>query len=160
MMFDYVSWESVATFLTGFLAVAAAVYVGRRQTKISEAQIELNLLQHRADLFDRRLAIADVVFRYRTAIKWKPEPISEELDAEFANASVTAGFLFNEQALDAMERLWMVSTKVRSFKEAHASAEAHNKPTFSSMLETTLAEFDGACDQFMNSIRPLMRLDR
>jgi hypothetical protein len=36
-----VDWQALATFLTGILAVVAAVHVGRKQTKIQERQTRL-----------------------------------------------------------------------------------------------------------------------
>lgn len=50
-------WPSFATLTTGALAVLAAMYVGKKQTKISERQVELEEATLRADLFDRRMAV-------------------------------------------------------------------------------------------------------
>lgn len=90
------SWEALATLLTGFLAVGAAWWVGRRQTAILRSQAQVQRYDLIAKLFELRSA---AYYDVRSHLAWVvknaavPSPAQQ---ADFYAAIERCRFLFPE----------------------------------------------------------------
>lgn len=117
------TWEAFATLVTGLAAVTGAVILGRRQTKISERQIEilaqqtrLSELTLRSDLFDRRMEVYEGVRGYLSHIVTYAAPPDKELEQKFLAAASAARFLFSAGVDQRIDELWK---KANAFRALH-----------------------------------------
>ncbi|WP_260925246.1 hypothetical protein [Novosphingobium sp. 9] len=101
----HLDWQAIATFVTGLLAVIAAILVGRKQIEITKNQSEILAgqlnLEHaklRADLFERRMAVyeAAVEFLNETGNDRLGSPESNQRFSKFGQRTRESRFLFNE----------------------------------------------------------------
>lgn len=121
------SWEAVATLITGIAAVAAAVYVGRRQTEIADRQVEIQsklvkieALKIRAQLYEERRAVEGVAIDWmistlmaghpprRAARLAKDEVVLEseiKLAQNFREAVIKSAHLFGPNVVQMMKEL-------------------------------------------------------
>lgn len=121
------SWEAVATLITGIAAVAAAVYVGRRQTEIADRQVEIQsklvkieALKIRAQLYEERRAVEEVAIDWmistmmaghpprRAARLAKDEVVSEneiKLAQNFREAVIKSQHLFGPEVKKMMTEI-------------------------------------------------------
>lgn len=97
------TWEAVATFATGIMAVIAAGWVGYRQTSISERQVEIQHRQTeiaqqalRLEAFDRRYkSYAEISKVFGRAVS--PDINNKiELGEDFLGVAEQTRFIFSE----------------------------------------------------------------
>jgi hypothetical protein len=126
------TWEAFATLATGFLAVAAAYSVGRRQVKIARKQTEildrqvaLDELKLRSELFDRRFAIYEGTKRLLAAVMAHDEKADDETVRAFLIALDQSVFLFQPNVYERLKVIWDLYCKYGAIK----SAMKHNYET-------------------------------
>lgn len=129
------SWEAFATLATGFLAVGAAFYVGRKQLAILKKQTELQELQTdiqhqavQADLFDRRYAVYDRVQSFLQHIVQTSCPPDGDIQRNFLIAKGEANLLFSQRVIDGLQEIWAKSCDLHALNSImnHAFAtEGH-----------------------------------
>lgn len=109
------SWEAFATLTTGLGAVAAAAWVGLRQTSISnqqtkilDRQTQLAELTLKQELFDRRAKIYNSVQDF-IAYEVTNDPVGHTVPQDYYLAVNTARFLFSPEVTT---RLSEVSDKI------------------------------------------------
>lgn len=135
------TWEAFATLATGFLAVGAAIYVGRRQTGIAERQTRIQAeqvaladLTLRAGLFDRRLAVYRTTFDFVGHVVTHAERPTRELERSFLDARSQASFLFFDPVRQELKQIWddvnaytalkLVSAHLLKTEGHHGSSES------------------------------------
>lgn len=118
------SWEALATFVTGALAVGGAVWVGRRQVKISEKQTDILERQMRADeltlrhdLFDRRNDVYASVELYLAHILREADYPERDVEAKFVMAMARAQFLFGEFINACIKEIWERGVSFQALKK-------------------------------------------
>ncbi len=154
------SWEAFATFLAGFMAIAGAIYVGRKQSNIlakqvgiSEKQVFLEETKLRADLFDRRMEV------YNATIAWigilnteGPPSKSHENDIGFFDAMHSSRFLFRPEVSDHLKRMNHLSSQCKHY--AQLQDWDNHFEVHSQLIE--MSNFDKILEIFS----PEMSLDR
>ena len=123
-----IDWQAVATAVTGVLAVGAAVYVGRRQTKIADRQTKILDRQSaiegqklKADLFERRLATFEATADFITRFQDYGRDQHAEGRVVFFQKLRESQFLFGPSVhdslmtiLDRAQGVWMAQDVMRS----------------------------------------------
>ncbi len=103
------SWDAVATIVTGVLAVGAAVFVGLRQlrlmseqTAIAARQVDLETLKLRSELFDRRMKVYDTTVKWLRHFWANGHAPADALREDYIWAIETAKFLFRPAVAQQM----------------------------------------------------------
>jgi hypothetical protein len=125
-------WQSLATLITGALAVGAAVLIGfrqlgitRRQTTIAQQQTRLAELTLRYQLFDRRMIVYNSTADFLAAIFRDAAYPSREVQAAFFSALGSSRFLFSAETYEGLSEIWERATDFRLLKlKARASADS------------------------------------
>jgi antitoxin HicB len=99
------TWEAFATLATGFAAVGAAVYIGRKQTEIQKRQAGIQAQSLRSDLFDRRYRVFDrtqelILEVFKSDIRFDDDALRP-----FKTAMGEAGFLFDESVVRGLDEI-------------------------------------------------------
>lgn len=122
-------WGAVATLLTGIAAVCGAIFLGRRQLKISESQTKIAERQaelaHRAlrhELFDRRMAVFEGTVAYLGFILREAAPPGDDVLGRFALAKANAAFLFRPNLVEVLNEIWSKGFEYRSLHRRMARA--------------------------------------
>jgi hypothetical protein len=136
------SWEAFATIWTALVAVAGAVWVGHRQTRILEQQSKLTETNLRIQLLERRTAcittMQDVVAEWHREANLSPERF-----AAFQKAFNEAELLFSKKIATEMEAalgglFWAKHWQRRSYDYHQRGKSAEAGTT----LEKSFAEDD------------------
>jgi len=130
------TWEAFATLMTGVLAVGAAVYVGRRQTKImdeqtaiAKRQVDLEHLKLRADLFDRRMAVFETTDRWLGEFWAHGKPATGDIERDFICATDTAKLLFRPAVAEQMRKWYLMGVDHHAYDVMHEVEKTADKFT-------------------------------
>lgn len=99
------TWDAFATLLTGVLAVAGAVWVGLRQTKILDRQTRLADLTFKSDLFEKRAAVFEATAEFLAEILRQAAYPDRDREVAFIHAMGQARFLFGAGVHDGLEEI-------------------------------------------------------
>lgn len=111
------SWEAFATLTTGLSAVGAAVYVARKQSEIQRAQVAIQDLELRSDLFERRYTVFDGVKFFLLEILRLADSPSHEAEQQFLIAMGEAKFLFNDSVVSSLDEIWKKACQFHALKQ-------------------------------------------
>ena len=114
------SWEAFATLATGLSAVLAAVYVARKQSEIQKAQVGLQSLALRSDLFDRRYGVYDRVQNFIGEIVRTADSPGRDIEQQFLIAKGEAKFLFDATVVSGLDEIWSKACEYRALKKMMA----------------------------------------
>ena len=124
-------WPSLATLAAGSMAVGGAIYIGRKQTRISAAQTEIlhrqadtAALALRAALFDRRYRIYDDVRTFLVRVVQIADEPERETVSSFIVAMHESKLHFRPAVHDGINDIW----KRAAFYFAHRGAAKANLP--------------------------------
>jgi hypothetical protein len=128
------SWEAFATLTTGAMAVAGAVWVGLRQTTISDrqtkilhSQAKVAELTLRHELFERRLKVYQMVEGFLAFIM-RTATFPEEQMFDLPRAMAQSKFVFRPEVHDNIQEIWKRSLTFRTLKvtmQTTFDAEGH-----------------------------------
>ncbi len=123
-------WQSASTLIAGFAAVAAAVFIGKKQTEIlksqvaiSNKQINLEEAKIRADLFDKRMETYHATVEFLLLINKNEEITCNEHYEKITSKQKTmqafnikmreSEFLFeNKNVHKELKRIWHFGNEV------------------------------------------------
>ena len=104
------SWEAFATLATGLAAVIAAWNLGRKQIEIQKAQVDLQRLTLRSELFDRRYKLYEAtrIFLFNIYKCKGDEQLSWTADwtQNFLRALQESRILFSSGVFLGMDEIW------------------------------------------------------
>ncbi len=107
------SWEAFATLATGLTAVAAAWWVGqkqtaisRRQTEILARQVDLDNSRLRSELFDKRFEVYQDIEGVISEVARQGGPPDWEHQRRYLAAMHRSKFLFRAEVVDALGVIW------------------------------------------------------
>ena len=124
------TWDALATFVTGLGAVAGAVVVGLRQVGITREQTAIaarqaDILREQTKLarlgfhetmFDRRMAVYDDVNLFLSHILRHAASPPQETEQAFLEASRRARFLFRTDVNEGLSELWKKACAFHALK--------------------------------------------
>lgn len=155
-----VDWGAWATFFTGCAAVGAAIYVGRKQTKIQQKQTDIadrvasiEEARIRLELFEKRYAFVVVLNKFVSRVRSKKDFWTEE-DTLFLDESRRAEYLFPREMKAIIDRLWNLAADYQGTSDMLTSRipgereEAIKKrPGMRAELNQIVEEFYDVCDR-------------
>lgn len=109
-------WEAAATLLAGSAAVGGAVYIGLRQTKISQGQNAILAQQLRFQVFDKRFRVYKAAQAYLTDAIQGKNLVSAPSNLEFMLARDEAKFLFDDETNIEIEELYKACFEYHSHR--------------------------------------------
>lgn len=159
-----VDWGAWATFFTGCAAVAAALTVGLRQSKIQEQQAAIAArvaateeARIRLELFEKRYEFVLTLDAFVKRVRAKREFWTDE-DTAFLAGARRAEFLFPRDLKAIIDRLWNIASDYQASADAMASpimaereAAVEDRKNLRASLNATVEEFYELCDR---EIRP------
>lgn len=130
-------WPSFSTLLTGLLAVGAAYYVGKRQTKIAEdqkaivsRQVDLEQLALRHDLFERRYDVYAAARNYLEELEFGIGQPNSDARVAFIKAIHESRFLFDSKVQTGLREIFDLSSNLNQKLQFSAAKErAGQTPT-------------------------------
>jgi hypothetical protein len=138
-------WEALATAITGALAVAGAVWIGRKQVQISDKQTEIQAAlakieeeKLRAELFDKRFAVYDATARFIGETLARGRFPQDDTRREFELALDRSKFLFPPSVKRELVELHNKAIALDAAVDGRAGLQIY----FSERLET-LADLFG-----------------
>ena len=102
-----IDWQAIATFFTGFAAVGAAFWIGRKQTRIQEASIRLQLLEHRRESI---ATMQDIEAEF-----WREGQLRPDVRQRFWRVYFDAELLFSRILASEMHAAISSSIKAEAF---------------------------------------------
>jgi hypothetical protein len=118
------TWEAFATLATGLAAVIAAWNLGRKQTKIQQAQVEIQNLTLRSELFDRRYKLCEATrtFLLKIFVLGGEGQLSLTADwtQNFLHALQEARILFSSNVFIGMDEVWKKAVDYSGLQEEMA----------------------------------------
>lgn len=124
------SWEAFATLFTGVLAVLAAVVVGRqqigisaKQTDILDRQVRLQEMSLREALFERRMAVFNVVQLFLADVL-RDGVIRRSLESRFLEALGQIPLLFRPQVQEGVMAAYGTAKELNALQDQIRAAEA------------------------------------
>jgi hypothetical protein len=118
------SWEAFSTLVTGLAAVAAATFVGRRQTGIAakqttilDRQVALEELKLRSELFDRRFAIYEATHAFISEASFGDNEVTRQTYDRFKRATDQSIFLFD---INIWQSLVEIHQRYRKLEEVES----------------------------------------
>lgn len=126
-------WEALATLVTGFAAVGAAVVVALKQNAIVARQTKLQELSLRSDIFDKRMATYREIRRYISHVTNAEHPDQLDLLAwlDFSDAMEDARFLFSKRLyllLNSIQVLTQEFVRNLDYREYVRNGRAEKEP--------------------------------
>lgn len=136
------TWEAVATFVTGGLAVLGAVIVGWRQIGIVQEQtaiasrqadilgeqVRLEKLAFHESMFDRRMGVYEGIQAYLVSIVRTAAEPPRDAEIAFLEALGRARFLFRTEVSDGLREIWKEACSFSALKSVMSHtyrAEGH-----------------------------------
>lgn len=124
------TWDAIATFVTGLGAVSGAVVVGLRQVGITREQTaiaarqadilgeqtKLEKLSFHETMFDRRMEVYDGAHAFLSSIIQHATPPSHELERTFVGALQRSRFLYRPAVYEALSEIWKKGCEFRALK--------------------------------------------
>lgn len=119
-------WEALATLIAGTAAVIGAVFIGKKQTRISEGQnailreqagiasrqvgilqnqVDLERLALRGDLFDKRFAVFEATEAWLADVMNGRELTGADITKRFKHSRDQAKFLFDHATNERLKEL-------------------------------------------------------
>ena len=118
-------WQSFATLATGFIAVGAAFYVGRKQAAISAAQTEILARQTRLaeltlrhEIFDRRYEVFVSAQNFLSQTLRHGEAPNLAESQPFLEAMWKSRLLFQPRVYEGLKRIWGTVGDYRTAKQS------------------------------------------
>ena len=168
------TWDALATFVTGVSAVAGAVVVGLRQVGITREQTaiaarqadilgeqtKLARLSFHETMFDRRMEVYDDVHAFLSSIIQYAAPPPRELEMNFLGALQRSRFLFRPEVYDTLSELWKKACAfdaLKSVMDHSYKTEGHygdgNPEKESQMLQGFLISIEGLPELFGDELQ-------
>lgn len=145
-----------ATLITGFLAVGAAFYVGRRQTEIQQNLADTERARIRHELFDRRMEFVRELraFEMRIhSIRNNEEFDLTEDDYRFVQIENEAKFIFPRKLKSIIDTIWKhgieyadMAKQLKSEDLEERSSAQQKRSELRHKLEKAREEFDEMLD--------------
>jgi hypothetical protein len=137
-----VDWQALATFVTGILAVAAAIHVGRKQTEILNRQAKIAENQIKIELFGDRVACVkkmhDLYSMWNQDGRLKNEQIREFIDLFY-----DVELLFPKNIYKEMDEASLYILNIERYhRRASDYTEDRNEAKRKEFLEKAWAEED------------------
>lgn len=124
------TWDAVATLVTGLAAVIGAVAVGWRQVGISQEQtaiaarqaeilgeqVKLEKLGFHESMFDRRMEVYEAVAAFVVYIVQHAAAPSQTVERAYLNAMGRARFLFRPEVNESLSELWKQACSYQALK--------------------------------------------
>lgn len=159
-----IDWGAWATFFTGVAAVGAAIYVGRKQTKIQAQQTLIadrvastEEARIRLEMFDKRYEFVETLDAFVKRVRSKRDEWTDE-DTAFLDGARRAEFLFPRDLKQIIDDLWMDGAHYRDAAEdltspddAKREAAQENRKQIRLSLDASVEAFRAMCDR---EVRP------
>ena len=115
------TWEAFATLATGLAAVCAAWWIGRKQTKIQIAQVDVQRMTLRAELFDRRYEVYEFtrIFLNKINTVYQDDIVDlrEDWVRNFLSAMQKSKIIFSRAVFDGLDQIWRKAVEFSALKE-------------------------------------------
>ncbi|MDB5582080.1 MAG: hypothetical protein JWR80_7256 [Bradyrhizobium sp.] len=161
------TWEAFSTLAAGLAAVIAATIVALKQANIVRRQVELQDLQLRHELFDRREAVFDAVSHYLSCVTMMPADAHGPEHYAFCEAVDRSRFVFRPAVFLELQALKSFVTGYRGLARALESNEyrateyetaEHRRESDQTELDRRSVELLRKSHQLTELMGPEMRL--
>ena len=118
---DSITWEAVATFAVGLMAVGSAMVVGHKQATIADHQNEilrrqgsLQELSIKVALFEQRFAAYEATRKFLAEILQHDDEPSQNTRSQFEKAKKESAFLFEPRVRDILQAIWAAEGRLNA----------------------------------------------
>ncbi|ATP18552.1 hypothetical protein [Sphingobium yanoikuyae] len=163
-------WGDFATLVTGAIAAIGAVWIGIRQSKISDRQteilnhqVEIERISLRAELYDRRMKCFSDIVVFAANTGFTDEKSTGVTFREFSMAVASVKFLFNEEIYDVaatMRRHVMSYRALRVDMDNWDRFDAEERSEQGKRSRRSAAAARDHSEMFEKLATPMMRIDR
>jgi hypothetical protein len=151
-------WGAFSTLVTGGLAVAGAIWVGLKQTKIQKLQTEIAYTTMRAEMYDRRIIVYSQVRAFAGMVWQDPSREKKEIYRNFFVALESSKFLFDDAVYDIANRIFH---EMNSYNSADAllNIEGYHIPDTLKRHTVSGDKIWRLIKEFEDAAAPLMKIE-